>query len=334
MLKIVLSLFWIIFCFIGIANNWTHYNILDFIIVITLTVSPFVIYKFVSKHKLIKNNKPKEPSPIDISQETSLPHNQDFNTKTAPTTAQHTALQPQTNLPNGLTSQISIPNITPGVYSTMQADGDLRILNDCRNLMQSTSNFETFFSQYELAIQKSLSLEQAGINLNPHIASQAIMQSKNSNLERILQSTYEKEVSAINGLKTVNGKINRINRLLETISKYKADLQLLNNYKKIAINLHNLKKELTTEQNTIISEKYQEAYQRAVADAERIKKDFNHLNVERYQILGEPDCNHYDICTKKNGKIYALSSYKIGQTAPPFHEKCTCTVVPYFDDEF
>ena len=68
--------------------------------------------------------------------------------------------------------------------------------------------------------------------------------------------------------------------------------------------------------------------------ADKVKAEFKSLGVERYQILGEPDCNHYDICAKKNGKVYALSSYKIGKTAPPFHEKCTCTVVPYFDDEF
>ena len=200
MLKIVLSLFWIIFCFIGIANNWTHYNILDFIIVIAITVSPFVIYKFVSKRKLIKNNKSKEPSNIDISQETSLPNNQDFNTQTLPTTAQNTNSQPQTDLPNSFNPQNETPNKPTVAYSEMQVDNDLRILNDCINLMQSTSNLETFFSRYELAIQKSLALEQAGTNLNPIMTSQAIMQSKNSNLERILQTIYEKELTAINGL--------------------------------------------------------------------------------------------------------------------------------------
>ena len=164
------------------------------------------------------------------------------------------------------------------------------------------------------------------------MTSQAIMQSKNSNLERILQTIYEKELTAINGLKTNKGKINRIDKLLETLSNYKADLQSLNNYKKIAINLHKLKKELTTEQNTRISEEYQETYQRAVADAERIQKDFNYLKVERYQILGESDCKHYKICKNNNNKVYYLSEYKIGKTAPPFHEQCTCTVVPYFDD--
>ncbi len=332
MLKIVLSLFWIIFCFIGIANNWTHYNILDFIIVIAITVSPFVIYKFVSKRKLIKNNKSKEPSNIDISQETSLPNNQDFNTQTLPTTAQNTDSQPQTDLPNSFNPQNETPNKPTVAYSEMQVDNDLRILNDCINLMQSTNNLETFFSRYELAIQKSLALEQAGTNLNPIMTSQAIMQSKNSNLERILQTIYEKELTAINGLKTNKGKINRIDKLLETLSNYKADLQSLNNYKKIAINLHKLKKELTTEQNTRISEEYQETYQRAVADAERIQKDFNYLKVERYQILGESDCKHYKICKNNNNKVYYLSEYKIGKTAPPFHEQCTCTVVPYFDD--
>lgn len=68
--------------------------------------------------------------------------------------------------------------------------------------------------------------------------------------------------------------------------------------------------------------------------ANRVKEEFYSLGVERYQILGDPDCNHYEICKQNNGKIYPMSEYKTGQTAPPFHEKCTCTVIPYFEDSF
>ncbi len=328
MLKKILSLLWTGFCLVSISHNWTHYSILDFIIVITVTTLPFVIYKLVSKKKSIKHNSSEKSNNTVISQTTNPPNRQEV------TPTQNSTLQPQAALPNNFTPTNNIPNVTPGVYSAMQADGDLRILNDCINLMQSTTNFETFFNRYELAIQKSLTLEQAGINLNSSMASQAIIQLKINNLERILQATYEKEISAINSLKTTKGKINRINKFLESLLTYKDDLKTVNNYKNIVISFNELKKELRTEQNTLISEDYQAAYQRAIADAEQIKERLESLETERYQILGEPDCNHYDICAQKNGKVYALSSYKIGQTAPPFHEKCTCTVVPYFDDEF
>ena len=50
-----------------------------------------------------------------------------------------------------------------------------------------------------------------------------------------------------------------------------------------------MKKELRTEQNTLISEDYEAAYQRAIADAEQIKERLESLETERYQILGEPD---------------------------------------------
>ena len=118
------------------------------------------------------------------------------------------------------------------------------------------------------------------------------------------------------------------------LSQYNDELEVVNGYSTIVNSLKKLQKELKDEHKAVISEKYQVAYQTAVADAERIKSDFENSGTERYQILGEPDCKHYKICKQNNGKVYYLSEYQIGKTAPPFHEQCTCTVIPYFDDEF
>lgn len=281
-----------------------------------------------------KSNKQKELKNINIAQAPSSLNNQDFVSKTEPGYKTNNNPQSQPTLPDGFTHANNIPNRISTKYSEMETQNDLRILNDCINLMQTTNNFDTFFSRYELAMKKSSTLESAGLNINPDITSQALMQLKNSNLERILQTAYEKELSSINGLKTTKGKINRINKFLETLSKYKEYLISVNSYKKIALNLHTQKRELETEQHTAISEEYQAAHQKSIADAERIKKMYEALETERYQIIGEPDCKHYKICRQNNGKVYYLSEYKTGQTAPPFHERCTCTVVPYFDDEF
>lgn len=333
MLKFILGLLCFSFCLTGIIKNWKSYNIFDFIVVTIVTILPFIIYKIISKNKNNKSNKPKEPRNIIISAPSS-PNNQNLTIQTAPTPAQNNNSQPTTVPSDNATPKSNISNKIPAAYSEIEIQNDLRILNDCIKLMQTTNNFETFFNRCELAMQKSSALESTGLNINPEMTLQAILQLKNSSLERILQTVYEKELSSINSLKTTKGKISRIDKLLETLSKYREDLISVSNYKKIVLNLHKLKKELETEQHTAISEEYQAAYQKSIADAERIKKMYEALETERYQIIGEPDCKHYKICRQNNGKVYYLSEYQIGQTAPPFHEKCTCTVVPYFDDEF
>lgn len=334
MLKKLLCLVWLGFCFTGIINNWKKYGILDFIIVITVTILPFIIYKFISKHSHNKNNNQKEINNFDIDRTPSSPNNRNFTSQPAPTPAQNITSQPQTALPDQSTPTSNIPNKVPATYSESQAQDDLRILNDCTKLMQTTINFETFFSRYELAIQKSQILEQKGMNISSDMNLQAILQLKERNLERILQVTYDKEISAIKSIKTVKGKINRINKLLDMLSQYNDELEVANGYSTIVNSLKKLQKELKDEHKAVISEKYQVAYQTAVADAERIKSDFENSGTECYQILGEPDCKHYKICKQNNGKVYYLSEYQIGKTAPPFHEQCTCTVIPYFDDEF
>lgn len=330
MLKFILGLLWFSFCLIGIINNWKNYNIFDFIIVTIVTILPFVIYKIISKNKNSKTNNAKEQSNINISQAHRSLSNQKSTIQTAPTPTQNNIPELQSALPDSATPTSNIPNKVPAAYSEMEIQNDLRILKESINIMQTTAKLDTFFNRYELAIQKSRTLS----NINPEMTLQAILQLKNSSLERILQTVYEKELSSINALKTTKGKINRIDKLLETLSKYKEDLITVSSYKKIAISLHKLKKELKAEQHTAISEEYQAAYQRSIADAERIKTMYESLETERYQILGEPDCKHYKICRKNNGKVYYLSEYQIGKTAPPFHEQCTCTVIPYFDDEF
>lgn len=280
-----------------------------------------------------KSNKPKELRNIIISAPGS-PNNQNFTNPMPPPPTQNITSQPQIALPDHSTLTSNMPNKLSATYSKSQAQDDLRILNDCTKLMQTTTNFETFFSRYELAMKKALALQQSGMNVGNFTKSNQIIELKQNNLERILQTTYNKEISAINGLKTAKGKINRTNKLLDMLSQYSNELEVVNGYSKIVNNLKELQKELKAEQKAIISEKYQASYQATIADAERIKATYESLETEYYQIVGEPDCKYYKVCKQHNNKVYPMSEYKIGRTAPPFHEKCTCITVPYFEDEF
>lgn len=64
------------------------------------------------------------------------------------------------------------------------------------------------------------------------------------------------------------------------------------------------------------------------------KNCFNDLGVEKYEIVATLDSHTSEICRELDGKVYKMSDYKEGTTAPPFHVRCRSTTAPYFEDEF
>jgi SPP1 gp7 family putative phage head morphogenesis protein len=73
----------------------------------------------------------------------------------------------------------------------------------------------------------------------------------------------------------------------------------------------------------------EEAYFSAVAQ----KDVFNDLDVEQYEIIATLDSHTSEICQDLDGKVFKMSEYEAGVTAPPFHVRCRTTTAPYFDDE-
>lgn len=61
---------------------------------------------------------------------------------------------------------------------------------------------------------------------------------------------------------------------------------------------------------------------------------YKDLDVEQYEILATLDKKTSEVCRELDGKVFKMSEYKVGETAPPFHVWCRTTTVPYFDDEF
>lgn len=72
----------------------------------------------------------------------------------------------------------------------------------------------------------------------------------------------------------------------------------------------------------------EEAY---FASASR-KDCFNDLGVEKYVIVATLDNRTSEICQEMDGKVFKMSDYQPGTTAPPFHVNCRSTVSPYFED--
>ena len=58
------------------------------------------------------------------------------------------------------------------------------------------------------------------------------------------------------------------------------------------------------------------------------------LDVEEYEILGTLDGATCATCGGLDGKHYPLKDAVIGINSPPFHPRCRCTTIPYFNDEF
>lgn len=64
------------------------------------------------------------------------------------------------------------------------------------------------------------------------------------------------------------------------------------------------------------------------------KDCFNNLDVEEYEIVATLDSHTSDICRSLDGKVFKMSDYKPGVTAPPFHVYCRSTTAPHFKDNF
>lgn len=60
----------------------------------------------------------------------------------------------------------------------------------------------------------------------------------------------------------------------------------------------------------------------------------NELSVEEFEVIETLDNSTCSICQEMDGKHFPMSQYEVGVTAPPFHNFCRGTTVPYFNDEF
>lgn len=59
---------------------------------------------------------------------------------------------------------------------------------------------------------------------------------------------------------------------------------------------------------------------------------FNDLDVEKYEIVATLDLKTSPTCRSLDGKVFPMSEYKVGITAPPFHQYCRTVTVPWFED--
>ena len=66
--------------------------------------------------------------------------------------------------------------------------------------------------------------------------------------------------------------------------------------------------------------------------SEARKDCFKELDIDRYIIVATLDNRTSETCREMDGKVFNMSEYQIGVTAPPFHINCRTTTAPYFED--
>lgn len=130
------------------------------------------------------------------------------------------------------------PNSMRGVYTVQQVTNDIRILKESMEIMERTTDVDTFLARYETAMRCALTLEQAKragapITMAENF-SQLLVVAKRDKLKNVLYRSFNKEVDAINNLKTESGKRNRINRYQEKLKSMYED-----NFKFIADEAYN-----------------------------------------------------------------------------------------------
>lgn len=114
-------------------------------------------------------------------------------------------------------------------YTAMQIQNDVRIMQESFQLVQQTTDFETFFSRLELARQKALTLLQAvqagckGIVDRKQTirGCESVLSNTQAIKTVFLGNSYKKETAAALQLKTKAGQYKRLVTYMERLESYK-----------------------------------------------------------------------------------------------------------------
>lgn len=90
-----------------------------------------------------------------------------------------------------------------------------------------------------------------------------------------------------------------------------------------------MSKALRASQN--VTERLVQTESAFVASSSR-KDSYAKLGIKEYNILSVLDLKTSELCREMDKKVFPLSAYEIGKTAPPFHPRCRTTTTPHIDD--
>lgn len=114
-------------------------------------------------------------------------------------------------------------------YTAVQAQEDARIMQESLQLIQQTTNFDTFLSRLGMVQRSALTLLQAeragcrGIQPGTREACEKALEATRSAKVNFLYNTYIKETNAALQLKTQAGKRKRLEAYLSKLREHEAD---------------------------------------------------------------------------------------------------------------
>lgn len=209
--------------------------------------------------------------------------------------------------------------IVSNSFLQMQIDGHLRVIDDCVNLLEKTVNIETFFSRYDLLIERIRMLEEdtaafpeSKINFDESI--KMIQDDHEEDISRFIQRAYDRAVERGEKLTGFFGQF----------EKYKDRLYYSN---------ASLLMELCRKSGLSNNPCYQEVidlshYVTSRRDIER----FRSVGFQKYTFHCLLDIETCPICGNMDGKSFNLDDAEAGINLPPLHSGCRCFVGPYRDD--
>lgn len=128
-----------------------------------------------------------------------------------------------------------LPEVPPEIlrdmkrhYTAMQIQNDVRIMQESFQLVQQTTDFDTFFMRLELSQQKALTLLQAVqagcrgiVNKQQTIKGcEAVLSTSQAVKTVFLDNSYQKETASAMRLKTQSGQYKRLTAYLERLKSY------------------------------------------------------------------------------------------------------------------
>lgn len=140
-------------------------------------------------------------------------------------------LQLQNNNHLDFSCDVSCETLNEGIecYTIQQARDDIRIMQDCLNIIEETEDIKTFFDRHDLALRNASTLEKAiksgvPIPISKDIT-KTILDIKYEMRDVMLMRSYSKFLLGLDGLKTPKGKINRLNKYVDLLNEYEDEFE-------------------------------------------------------------------------------------------------------------
>lgn len=202
-------------------------------------------------------------------------------------------------------------------FREMQIEGHMVVIDDCAKLLDKTTNIETYFSRYNLLIERIEILEQDIADF-PEIQQtfedgiKMIQDDHENDINRFIHRAYDKAIERREKLSDFFGQFERYKNRL-----YYSNCSLL--------------MELCRKSGLQRSDCYQRVIDLShyVANHRRIES-FKDCGITEYTFHCLLDVKTCPICGNLDGKSFSVQDAKEGVNLPPLHSGCRCIVGPRY----